>query len=48
MRFLLDANLSPHLLEGLAVAGHEVCHVDDVGMLGATDEVIFDRAAMDG
>ena len=48
MSFLLDANLSPRLVEGLTSAGHDVRHVDGMGLLGATDEVIFTRAAEDG
>jgi predicted nuclease of predicted toxin-antitoxin system len=48
VRFLLDANLSPRLVEGLASAGYDVRHVDGIGLLGATDEVIFTRAAADG
>lgn len=48
MRFLLDANLSPKLVGALAAAGHASRHVDEIGMLGATDATIFDRAAADG
>jgi predicted nuclease of predicted toxin-antitoxin system len=48
VRFLLDANLSPQLIEGLAAAGYDVRHVDGIGLLGATDEEIFIRAATDG
>lgn len=47
MKLLLDANLSPALVEPLAAAGHEVVHVTDLGLLMATDEIIFDRAARD-
>ncbi|MBK5307872.1 MAG: DUF5615 family PIN-like protein [Frankiaceae bacterium] len=48
MRFLLDANLSPRLGEALTQAGHQVRHVADLGLLGASDAEIFDRAAADG
>ncbi len=48
MRFLLDANLSPRLIEPLTAAGHDVTHVGDLGLLAATDSVIFDRAAAQG
>jgi predicted nuclease of predicted toxin-antitoxin system len=48
VRFLLDANLSPRLVEGLRRAGHAARHVDEVGLLGASDVQIFDRAADDG
>lgn len=48
MRFLLDANLSPKLLPALRAAGHDARHVDEIGLLGASDATIFDRAAADG
>ena len=48
MRLLLDANLSPRLLEPLSAAGYEVSHVADLGLLDATDSAIFDRAVIDG
>lgn len=48
MKFLLDANLSPRLVAGLESAGHDVRHVDEIGLLGAPDELIFNRAAEDG
>ena len=48
MRFLLDANLSPRLCEALSDAGYEVRHVVDIGLVGASDTDIFDRAAADG
>ena len=48
MRFLLDANLSPKLLPALVAAGHVARHVDEIGLLGASDATIFDRAAADG
>ena len=48
MRFLLDANLSPRLVMGLIDSGYAVRHVDEIGLLGASDAVIFDRAAEDG
>lgn len=48
MRFLLDANLSPRLVTGLVEAGYAVRHVDEIGLLGASDVAIFDRAAEDG
>jgi predicted nuclease of predicted toxin-antitoxin system len=35
VRFLLDANLSPRLVEGLRRAGHDARHVDDIGLLKA-------------
>lgn len=48
MRFLLDANLSPRLVTGLVESGYAVRHVDEIGLLGASDVAIFDRAAEDG
>lgn len=48
MRFLLDANLSPRLGEALTAAGYQVRHVVDIGLVGAADAQIFDRAAADG
>lgn len=48
MRLLLDANLSPRVAAGLRVAGHDAIHVEDLSLLRATDEEIFDRAAADG
>lgn len=48
MRFLLDANLSPRLGEALSDVGFEVRHVVELGLVGASDAVIFVRAAADG
>lgn len=48
MRFLLDANLSPRLVEQLGAAGYQARHVADLGLLAATDATIFDHAAHDG
>lgn len=48
MKLLLDANLSPKLLEPLTMAGYEALHVADIGLLHASDDTIFDRAADEG
>lgn len=48
MRFLLDANLSPGLVEQLEQAGHTAVHVAALDMLAATDDAILDRAASEG
>ncbi len=48
MKFLLDANLSPALVEQLGRAGHTAVHVADLDMLAATDDAILDRASSDG
>ena len=44
MRLLLDANLSPRVVDRLRAAGFEAIHVADLGLLTATDDEIFDRA----
>ncbi len=48
MRFLLDANLSPALVEQLGQAGYTAVHVGDLELLAAADDVILDRASADG
>jgi predicted nuclease of predicted toxin-antitoxin system len=48
VRFLLDANLSPKLVTALTAAGHASRHVQEIGLLRASDVAIFDRAAADG
>lgn len=48
MRFLLDANLSPRLVECLRRVGHDARHMAGIGLLKASDVQIFDRAAKDG
>ncbi len=48
MKLLLDNNLSPQLVDLLAVRGHEVEHVRDHGMHAATDEDVMELAARTG
>ena len=48
MRLLLDANLSPRLLEPLRDAGYDVAHVGDLDLIAASDPEIFDHAVADG
>jgi predicted nuclease of predicted toxin-antitoxin system len=48
MKLLLDANLSPKLVDRLRDAGYEVRNVTDLDTLTASDEAIFARAAQDG
>lgn len=48
MRLLLDANLSPSLVAPLTHAGHDVVHVDQIGLVSADDDTILDHAAADG
>jgi predicted nuclease of predicted toxin-antitoxin system len=45
VRFLVDASLSPVVVQALADGGHEAVHVGDVLRLDAPDEAIFDLAA---
>lgn len=45
MKLLLDANLSPQVVDALRAHGHETLHVGDVDMLTATDETILEWAA---
>jgi predicted nuclease of predicted toxin-antitoxin system len=40
LRFLLDADLSPRLVELFAAYGHEAIHVDDLGHGTAADQTI--------
>lgn len=45
MNFLLDANLALGLAKALKRAGHEAAHVQDCGLLRATDRDIWKYAA---
>ncbi len=45
MKFLLDENQSPLLVEHLRNAGHEAVHVRDVGLRAAEDVEILSYAA---
>jgi predicted nuclease of predicted toxin-antitoxin system len=47
LRFLIHNALSPVVAEQLQAAGHEAVHVRDYGLQAATDEVIFERAAVE-
>jgi predicted nuclease of predicted toxin-antitoxin system len=42
--FLIDAQLPPSLAEALRQAGCQAIHVIDLGLLGATDQQIWDEA----
>jgi len=48
MKLLIDANLSPKIVDALSQAGYDAEHVVDLGLVSASDEVIFDRAVADG
>lgn len=48
MKRLLDANLSPKLVEPLIKTGYDAVHVADVGLLRASDDAIFEYAATEG
>jgi predicted nuclease of predicted toxin-antitoxin system len=47
MRFLLDENLSPKLVDLLGRDGHDVVHVRDIGLASASDEVVIAAASAD-
>jgi predicted nuclease of predicted toxin-antitoxin system len=47
MRFLLDENLSPKLVDLLRTAGHDVVHVRDLNLASAPDESVIAAAIMD-
>jgi predicted nuclease of predicted toxin-antitoxin system len=44
MRFLVDAQLPPALARWLADSGHEAEHVGDLGLLEASDRIIWSQA----
>ncbi len=45
MKLLVDANLSPSVIDTLLGAGFDAIHVSEVGLLRAADREIFDWAA---
>lgn len=47
MRLLLDANLSPRIIDLIAEAGHDVVHVESLGLLSADDVTILQRCVTD-
>jgi predicted nuclease of predicted toxin-antitoxin system len=44
VKFIVDANLPPGLARWLASEGHESYHVNDLGMTGTEDRIIWQRA----
>lgn len=48
MKFLVDAQLPPALARWLCERGHEAEHVADLGMIGASDVAIAERAQATG
>jgi predicted nuclease of predicted toxin-antitoxin system len=44
MRFLVDAQLPPVLARWIAAKGHAAQHVAELGMAGASDQAIWDKA----
>lgn len=47
MRFLLDMNLPPAMVEWLRAEGHDVVHVREIGFAQLPDRNVFERAAED-
>lgn len=45
MKFLIDAQLPPALAHWLREQGHDAEHVTDIGLLGATDSEVAERAS---
>jgi len=48
VKFLLDENLSPDLVQALSADYPGSAHVRDLGLESATDQAVWDRARIDG
>jgi hypothetical protein len=48
VKFLIDAQLHPGLAKAMRDQGHHADHVDDVGLLRASDDAIFRFAIENG
>jgi predicted nuclease of predicted toxin-antitoxin system len=48
VRFLVDANLSPRLVDQLQALGHDAAHLSGLGLLSAPDERILELARVEG
>lgn len=48
MRLLIDESLSQRVAVRLSEAGHDVCHLADLDLLGARDETVLAAARRDG
>ena len=48
MRFLVDAQLPPALVDLLKLMGHEADHVFDLGLVSASDQAVWDFAVEHG
>jgi predicted nuclease of predicted toxin-antitoxin system len=47
MKFLIDNALSPRVADGLRAAGHDAIHLRDIGLAAASDEALFELAAVE-
>jgi predicted nuclease of predicted toxin-antitoxin system len=48
LKFLIDNAVSPAIAAHLRIAGHDAIHVRDCGLGSARDELILERAAIEG